>query len=358
MKPAKTRRMEPLMNGNHKTSGKTASFCIFLLYLSACATTGADRGGASQGNVVIVDPLTRAGVPTLLIAMPTSSNFVDVRKSLVSEVQKNFNIRTFTVGPQTKANDIAAEIHSVKPDCLVLMNNATMNLYRQYQLADPTAAMPPTVLLMASFVEEAQPLIRRSTGIAYEVPGVTAFVNLRSVTTTPINRIGVIYRPAFRKLVERQTALAVREHVEVISVSVPNDVTAAGLREALRDLAKNKKVDAIWMLNDNILVRDEGFLDDAWRAVTSDAKLPLIVGVSNFVNPSAPFGALAVVPDHEALGLQAANLIFDLSDNDWRVEGRPVELPLSVKTVVDVNMVRASFGLRPDALRHIDKALE
>ena len=67
---------------------------------------------------------------------------------------------------------------------------------------------------------------------------------------------------------------------------------------------------------------------------------------------------MAVVPDHEALGLQAANLIFDLSETGWQVEGHPVELPLSVKTVVDVNLMRDSFGLQPDALKHMDKALE
>jgi putative ABC transport system substrate-binding protein len=178
------------------------------------------------------------------------------------------------------------------------------------------------------------------------------------VITTPINRVGVIYRPVFRNFVERQKSLAAREHVEIISVSVPNDVTAAGLREALHSLANGHKVDAVWMLNDNAMVRDEEFVDDAWRAEVTEAKLPLIVGVSNFVEPSFPLGTLAVVPDHEALGLQAANLIFDLSDNDWQVESHPVELPLSVKTVVDIRLVRANFGLQPDALRHIDKALE
>jgi hypothetical protein len=29
-----------------------------------------------------------------------------------------------------------------------------------------------------------------------------------------------------------------------------------------------------------------------------------------------------------------------------------------VKTVVDIRQVRANFGLRPDALKHVDKALE
>jgi putative ABC transport system substrate-binding protein len=170
--------------------------------------------------------------------------------------------------------------------------------------------------------------------------------------------VGVIYRPPFRKFVERQKSLAAKESVELVALSVPNDVTADGLREALHSLTKKSKVDALWMLNDNALVRDEEYVDDAWRTAPNDAKLPLIVGVPNLVEPSSPLGTLAVVPDYEALGLQAANLLFDLSENDWRVETHPVELPLSVKTVVDVRLVRANFGLRPDALKHIDKALE
>ena len=346
------------MTGDKNMNWLVAVLPIMLLGLADCATTGSETGAPGQGPVAIVDPPARAGAPTLLIAIPTSPNFLEVRRSLVSEVQNNFNVNTFAVGPETKAADLAAAIQTAKPVCLVLMNNATISLYRQLQMASPTTATLPAVLLMASFVEEVQPQIRRATGIAYEVPGITAFVHLRSVITTPINRVGVIYRPAFRKFIERQKALAVKEHVELVPASVANDATAAGLRGALHDLAKGKKVDAIWMLNDNALVRDEEFVDEAWRAETADARLPLIVGVSNFVEPSSPLGTLAVVPDLEALGLQAANLIFDLSENDWQVERHPVELPLSVKTVVDVNLVRANFGLQPDALKHIDKALE
>ncbi|MES1171752.1 MAG: hypothetical protein ABUL77_00820, partial [Bacteroidota bacterium] len=100
------------------------------------------------------------------------------------------------------------------------------------------------------------------------------------------------------------------------------------------------------------------FSNDAWRAEVADTKLPLIVGVSNFVDPTSPLGLLAVVPDHEALGLQAANLIFDISESDWQVDDHRIEPPLSVKTVVDVELARATIGLRPDALKHIDKALE
>jgi hypothetical protein len=40
------------------------------------------------------------------------------------------------------------------------------------------------------------------------------------------------------------------------------------------------------------------------------------------------------------------------------MESHPVDLPLSVKTIVDIRQVRNSAGLRPDALGRIDKALE
>jgi len=329
-----------------------------LALLAGCATTGNESGAGTPAVAQIVDPPARSGAPTVLIAMPSSPIFLEVRKSLVSEVQKTFSIHTFVVGPETTVADLASTIKAVAPACLVLMNNATTNLYRQYQAANPAAVMPPAVVLMTAFAEEVQARLRRATGIAYEVPGVTAFVNLRSVIRAPIGRVGVVYRPAFRKFVERETALAAKEHVELVSVSVPNDVTAAELRDALHDLAQKSHVDAVWMLNDNALVRGPEFVDDAWRLELSEAKLPLIVGVPNLVDPISPLATLAVVPDHEALGFQAANLLFELSENDWKVERFPLELPLSVRTVVDLKLVRANFGLRPDALKHIDKALE
>ena len=73
--------------------------------------------------------------------------------------------------------------------------------------------------------------------------------------------------------------------------------------------------------------------------------------------PASPFGTFAVLPDHVALGTQAANLIFDLADNDWRAEDHPIELPLSTVRVLDVRSARA-FGLRDDALIQVDRPLE
>jgi len=329
------------------------SLCVAL---ASCAPGG--RLAGAPGSAAIVDPPARGGVPSIFLAMPSSPSFLEVRKSFVSEVRKTFDVRTFVVAPTTTPDDLGTAIQRARPACVVLMNNATINLVGRYELAHPAEPSPPTVLLMASLIEEMQTTLKRATGIAYEVPGVTAFVNLRSVIKAPVNRVGVIYRPTLRKFVERQRGLAAREHIDIVSIPVASDVSADELREALDGLVKDRHVDAVWMLNDNALVRDAQFRDEAWRAELGDSKVPLIVGVANLVNPDSPLGALAVVPDHEALGLQAANMVFELADDRWRVELHPVELPVSVKTVVDIRLVRENFGLRPEALRHVDRALE
>jgi putative ABC transport system substrate-binding protein len=141
-------------------------------------------------------------------------------------------------------------------------------------------------------------------------------------------------------------------------MAVPADASADQLRTALQALREQGKIDALWLLNDNGLIHDGAFIAATWRPILQEMNIPLLVGVPNLVDPAQPFGTLSVVPDHESLGLQAANLIFDLADNNWNVGDHPIELPLSVKTVVDVRQVRERFGLRSDALHHVDRALD
>ena len=336
-----------------------AARALFSLALAGCATTGGGGNVPVAAPQQIVDPAPRPGAPLVLIAMPDSSEFLDVRRTLVAEIRKNFNVTTYVVGPSTTAKDFGQELAKVAPTCVVVMNNATVNLLREVQHARAGAGpFPPTVVVMSSFLEELRPTLTNATGIAYEVPGVTAFINLRSISRAPLKRVGVVYRPPFRGFIERQERLAAREQIELVKTELPKDFGAGELRAALQSLLVDKHVDALWMLNDNGLIRSREFLDQTWRAALRDTRVPLIVGVPNLIDAQSPLGSIAVVPDHEALGLQAANLIFDLSSEGWDAQAHDVELPLSVKTVVDVKQLSATVGLKDDALRHIDKAVE
>jgi hypothetical protein len=335
-----------------------AMWLVLPMGLFGCATAGT-RGHEGAPSDAQPDPPIRPGVPLVLIAMPPSANFQDVRRSLLAEVQRDFNVATLTVTLSTGMEELAGAIQRLSPACIVLMNNSTVSLYREYQHAHQSAGkFPPSVVVMASFIDELRPTLINATGIAYEVPGVTAFVDLRSVIKAPIRRVGVVYRPSFRQFIARQKELAEKEQIELVAVEVGKGVYADRLRSSLHLLLVDEKVDALWMLNDNELIKSSEYLDQTWRAELRNASVPLVVGVPNLVNPRTPLGSFAVVPDHEGLGLQTANVIFELAETGWRADQHGVELPISIKTLADVKQLRAKFGLKDDALQHIDRALE
>src|SRR4029078_503727 len=121
------------------------------------------------------------------------------------------------------------------PNCLVLMDNPTVKLYRAYQKAHQGPPLP-AVGVMSSFLEELRGDLPNTSGVAYEVPGVTAFVNLRSVIERPVARVGVLHRPPFRRFIERQKVLAAKEQVTIVAQEVPPDPSAGDVRRALRAL--------------------------------------------------------------------------------------------------------------------------
>jgi putative ABC transport system substrate-binding protein len=341
--------------------GRSVPVTLLALGLLGCATT-AMHGSDDMPADTPSDPPARAGAPLVLVAMPPSASFQDVRVSLVNEIQRDFNVVTLMVTAAVTADDLGAAIRRLAPACIVLMNNRTVGLYREYQrssqLGNPGATFPPSVIVMASFIDELRPTLVNATGIAYEVPGVAAFVDLRSVIRTPVHRVGVIYRPSFRQFINRQRELAEKEQIELVTIEVGEGAYADRLRSSLHVLLVGQHVDALWLINDNELIKSSEYLDQTWRAELRNARVPVVVGVPNLVNPRSPLGTFAVVPDHGGLGLQAANLIFDLAENGWRADQHPVELPISINTLADVRQLRARFGLKDGALQHIDHPLE
>ena len=208
---------------------------------------------------------------------------------------------------------------------------------------------------MSSFARQLTADLKNTTGIAYEVPAVTSFVALRQLSTRPLDRVGVVYRPEFEQFVKREADLAKLEKVELLGRRIEGEIGPRRIRLALKELLNNEKVDALWVLNDNALL-DPSDIRDGWLPEARRSEIPLLVGVSSLVNPRLSFGTLAVVPDHGALGVQLANLLFELADEDWNVNDHEIELPLSVETVVDMTQDHIiQFG--PDAASHIDRQL-
>lgn len=302
---------------------------------------------------VLVDPPRRPGKPVVLIAMPNLESFRTVRRALVDELRPDFNLVTRVIEDQTTAAEFAEELTSHAVACVILMNNPTVNLYRAYQRRLDAQATPvPAVVVMSSFLEELRTDLKNATGIAFEVPGVSAVISLRSVVARPVQRVGVIHRPAFRGFLKRQFALAEREEITLVAAPVPTDATLDDIQKAVRSL-RNAQVEALWVLNDNRLLEDEQY-----RELMTELGVPVLVGVPALVPSAARFGTLAVIPDLDALGVQTANLVVSMSEGNWNARAHPIELPLSTLTLVNIPQMRQRFGLRPDGLQRIDRQVE
>jgi ABC-type uncharacterized transport system substrate-binding protein len=335
--------------------------CLLLplaIVMSGCASRSPTAVPAAP--VPLVDPPRRAGRPLVMIAMPDSASFHTVRKTLVDELADDFDVATDIIQPTTTAEQLRARLETSGAAVVVLMDNPTIKLYRAAQAASTPgqAPVPPAVAVMASFLEEASARLPNVSGVAYEVPAVTAFVNLRSLIDRPIRRVGVVHRPVFERFMERQTSLAAREQIELVPIEVSAKPRAEEVRAALRRLRRSENIDALWVLNDNQLLRNGAFLASAWRPEVAAMGVPVIVGIPALVGHEAQFGTFAVVPDLEALGVQAANLVYDVAENGWKATGIAVEPPISTMTIGNMRELRQRFGLREDGARRIDRRVE
>jgi hypothetical protein len=324
---------------------------------AACSSsTRALHGAAGSAELVTSSP-PGAAKGTILVAMPETLQTREVWSGLADELGKDYRlVAVRTEGPGAAA-DLAAAMARHRPNGVVLMNNPTVAAYRAYQEQAGLAQYPPAVVVMTSFFDGGATLIASATGISYEVPLITAVTNLRKVIAAPIERIGVILRPSQRGYVQRQAALAVREQITVIEQEVGASPNASEVKWALRRL--KDRIDALWVLNDDRLLTPR-LIADGWLPGLNERPFcPTIVGAAALVSPQQSFGTFAVLPDHTALGVQAASILFDLAENNWVLPpNAQVQLPLSTTTTLDFVQVRQRFSLRGDALQNVDRILE
>lgn len=321
-----------------------------------CAPPRPAPSAAPAAPAVAADPPRRQGVDAVLVFLPASPATRQAWQSLRDELGDSFDVVTRQVSAESTSADLDREIRAVQPRCLILLGNAASNLYLEYQQTRPGPFLP-AVVLMTSFFEQQYPLFRNVTGVSYEVPGITTFVNLRSFVYRPIQRVGVLHRALFRTYVEQQARLARLEQVQLVPLEMSRSPGPHEIRKGLDRLIHDEQVDAVWVLNDNVLLKPE-LIAKGWLKVLHKNPIAVVVGVGTLVDARLHFGSFAMLPDHGALGVQASNLVFRLRDEGWDARAIPPELPLSIQSVVDLGWTRQHLQFREDAVDRIDRIVE
>lgn len=293
---------------------------------------------------------------TILVVMSTQLSAERAWVGMKGELSSEFNLAAVRFDDDASVSAMSDAIHRTAPACVVLMNNANVRLYARYQQALPEATQfPPAIIVMTSFLQDTVKTIKNATGISYEIPGAVQFVKVRSMIDAPVRKVGVVYRVPFADFVSEQRRLASREGIDLVGSQVGQDPSDAEVSNALKSLVDRERVDAVWVLNDEALLSPR-MLSSVWLSNSNPRhRLPVIVGAPNLVTKEHPVGTFAIMPDDVALGIQAANLIFDIADDQWKIGGRDVSLPISIKTVIDANEVRQRFVLKEGAMDGVDK---
>jgi hypothetical protein len=335
-------------------SRRNSGGALALLGAAFVVACGGQQKAASSTEakpVRFVDKPQRPGKDRILVLTPFSENTFSLWNAMRDEVSEELDVVTLESTPALTTAALGARMDEVQPKCVILVGNSSARQFASLQ--DAREETPPSVVLMSSFASEVVAGIRNGTGIAYEVPGVTSFVRLRKLYERPVRRVGVIYRGTFGAFIDEQRGLAKLEEVELVGRAIDGTLAPRRVRLALKELLQGEHIDALWVINDNALLTP-ALLRGAWLPELRGYRLPVVVGVSSLVNSELNFGSVAVVPDHEALGVQAANLLFELLDEEWEIGDRSVELPLSVKTVVDMTQ-KEQLKMRPDAADFVDR---
>ncbi|WP_437280384.1 hypothetical protein WME90_07430 [Sorangium sp. So ce375] len=313
----------------------------------SCSSGPAPQVASDPGPPLKVSPPDAK--PVISVIAPSDPQLADMLKSLRVELSEEHNVTISLLRSEDSSPDQVARIVARdRPQAVVLVNNSTVLLYRDWARSVPSP--PVSLILMASFAEELQRTVPNSVAISYEIPAVTAMVGLRTLGLDA-HRVGVVYRQGFADHIARQEALMQVEKLTFVKQELSNKPRVQDLRAALVNLQR-EKVDALWLPNDNGLLSPR-FLTNVWLPYVDRLGAPVVVAVRSLVNEHAEFGTFAAIPDTQALAVQAADLLYELSDADWKLRSSGVRLPISVKRLVDVRLARR-FGLNSSQFGQVD----
>jgi len=117
---------------------------------------------------------------TVLILSSGNTLFNDTINSIADDLRNDFIIDKLIITKKTGLNILKHKIDSKPPNALILLDNGSILFLKKFQKIFHTDKyIIPSVSILAINVEYFIKDLKKSIGIAYEVPIVTSLINLR-----------------------------------------------------------------------------------------------------------------------------------------------------------------------------------
>lgn len=294
----------------------------------------------------------------LLIVRPEGEAFKEVVTGIKEELEEEVTIAELIIDLKSTVITLSEKLKEVKPKLLVLMDNKSVNLYKKLQKGLPDSAVTiPSVACMAFFLDKTLEKVKNISGITYEIPVITSITNLCSILDIKVDKVGIIHRKFAREYIKKNKEYCRQEKIDLINIELSQKmIKKTEIKKSLKKLFKNEGVDALFVLNDNALLKSD-ILRDVWIPLEKKYKVPVVVGVEILADPKINLATLAVLPDHVNLGSQVAEMIFNIVDNNWQIDEPQIDPPLSVIKVVNVKKAKKHYGVKEENLVTVDKLL-
>lgn len=283
----------------------------------------------------------------LLILGPKTGGFGTVMNVIRKEVSKDYNVHFRPVDQRTGYETFDLYYKAIRPSFLILMENTAIDFYRYFQKKNPDLKpFPPAIACMALFISEQTGGIENAVGISYELPPVLMVTQLRHMIEQEVKTLGVVYRDEYHGFIQRQKKYCEREGITIVGfpINKKEEKVGEGIKKGLRYLIKKQKVDALWVLNDNVLLTQD-LVDDVWAPRLKFYKKPILVGVERLSQDGA-FGNFGVYPDHQEIGHQVVDMVYDYLAHGTLTKNVRVEEPRAIITMLDLDFAKKYLGLK------------
>lgn len=283
----------------------------------------------------------------------------EVLSGMSADLEDEVIFKDQVVDKTTTANDVKHYLDKIRPSIVVLLGNRAISSYNKYQKEFPNESFPPSLLLAALHVDIYLENIKNATGIRYEIPLVTSAVQMRSIFQKPVKKVGVLYRPWMKDYVATNAEFLRSENIELIMQEVQESDKNIGkqIRKSIKQLGK-RGVDAFWVVNDNALLTPAALIE-GWIPALSKSRKHVLVGVETLIQSKFNFGNFAIVPDHYSLGVQGADKLTEIMDNDWIIDSEEIEQPVSVKKLINLPVTqKRKLKLKAGAMDLVDQVIE
>lgn len=298
----------------------------------------------------------------ILVIKPQGETFDLAYQGILSEMDST-SIQVLNTHASISQEAILSTITQAKPDAIILMDNANLqNLIELSKTNQVVHDIPKFSILTLNLKNEIQGL-QNFYGVEVEVPAYILFTQMRKLSQSPLTKIGVFYQKKLSQRVKKSIAHLKREQIEIVShcvdceVESPNESTAlTQMKQGLRKMVFEEKVQALWMLADNSTV-NKLTIKEFWIRAVSKTDIAVATPFIDYTTPNFPLGHFAAQANNFELGVQIANQIENFME-EGGLEN-PTEPPISVRTSVNLTKLKQiSWKLREQQLENIKHIFE